>query len=316
MGVIIRNSQSNGTIARRVDTILRTPIIKRIFPDQKKICQIGDPKSIDSAGYITTGYQGGSTYESVVENVGYQMINQLINGQPRWLDASSAHDPEFVWYQGAYATSATDIATGKYMSEAYSSFPGFHFTMPNIQPPLAIIQVVVYYLNMGTTLAFGPAISRNARNMNITQSGVGNWNLGVTCHFHVLNTPTCNYHPMDINNNSPDDAINISTVGSTGDFRGYRDIFAKSPLGTVDGCIPTLTNPVVQSYSMSANTLAHFTQNGAGWIVPTYHPWMDPNNPSGDFFPNFGYSISGQDNSWGCASLRDVFIDVVIDAVS
>lgn len=316
MGIIIRNAQTNGTIGRKVDTILRTPIVKRIYPDQKKICQIGDPRTADATGALRGGFHASTTYSNDVQAVGYQMVNFMINGQPQWIDASQNHDPEFVWYQGAYATSASTIQQGKFMSEAYASFPGFHFTMPNISSPLAIQQVTVYYLNMGTPLAFGPAISGNAANKNITQSGIGDWNLGPICHFHVLNTPTCNYHPMDINANSPEDPINISTHGSTGDFRGYRDLFLLAPMGTTDGCIPTLTNPVRDSYTMSATTMAHFTQNGAGWIVPTYHVYMNSLNPSEDYRPKFLYNQTGQDNYWGCMSLRDVYIDVYIDIAS
>lgn len=169
---------------------------------------------------------------------------------------------------------------------------------------------------MGTTLAFGPAINGNTANKNITASGIGDWNLGFICNFHVLNTPTCNYHPMDIIVNSPSDEINISTVGSSGDFRGYRDIFLLAPMGTTDGCIPTLTNPARESYTMSATTMAHFLQNGAGWIVPTYHPTMNVLNPSEDYRPKIIYNQTGIDNYWGCASLRDVYIDVYIDVVS
>ena len=80
MGVIIRNSQSNGTIGRKVDTIIRTPITKRIYPDQKKICQIGDPHTIDSGGGLRGGYKLNGTWSEVVERVGYNMLNYMING--------------------------------------------------------------------------------------------------------------------------------------------------------------------------------------------------------------------------------------------
>lgn len=110
MGVIIRNSQYNGTIGRKVDTIIRTPIIVSILPDQSKICQIGDPRTADGMGYLRGGFHGNSTWYNSVESVGYQMINQLINGSPTWMDASGAHEPEMIWYQGAYASSASTIS--------------------------------------------------------------------------------------------------------------------------------------------------------------------------------------------------------------
>ena len=129
------------------------------------------------------------------------------------------------------------------MSESYSSFPGFHFTFPSISSPLAIQSIKVYYLNMGATLAYGEARAGNARNTNI-KNAVGDWGSGpVPIFFHVLNTPTCNYHPMDINNNTPYDEIGLETNNVTGDYRGYRDVFLL-PVGSTDGCIPTLTTPV------------------------------------------------------------------------
>lgn len=265
-------------------------------------------------GYLRAGFQGGNTYTTTVQSVGYQLVNQWINGTPLWLDASGNHDPEFIWYQGAYATAAQTILNGKFMSEAYASIPGFHFTLPSAPTGMSITGVKVYYLNMGCVWAYGQAYNNNnPNNKNIKNADYGGFPSGVVMGFHVLNTPTCNYHPMDIANNTPYDEIQIADVGSTGDFKGWRDIFTNAPLGTVDGCIPTLTNPVRQSYNMGASTLAHFTQNGAGWIVPT---WMPVLNSTTDYLPRSGWGGSGSDNYWACVSLRDIYIDVMIDVAS
>jgi len=108
MGTILRNT-SGGNAARMYrwnGDIMRTPIAVRILPDQKKICQIGDPRSADSMGYLRSGFQAANTYIASVQSVGYQLVNQWMNGTPQWLDAWGGHDPEFVWYQGAYATGA------------------------------------------------------------------------------------------------------------------------------------------------------------------------------------------------------------------
>lgn len=292
------------------DAILRTPIIKRLTPDQWKIYQVADPHSVGTGGYATGGWQGSNTYGSVVTSVGYQMVYDMIYANHQWLDAAGAHDPEMVWYQGAYATGASTIAQGKFMSEAYAQFPAFHFTIPSVPSGLSIQAVKVYYLNMGATLAFGPSLNANANNRNIkTSAGWDGSNWWV--NFHVLNTPTCNYHIQDINNNSPCDSVDIASVGSQGDFKGYRDIFLKAPLGTCDGCIPILTNPVRESYYMSASTLAHFTSTTNGWIVPTFHPTITSTT---SYRPQMGVQTqSGTDNYWGCASLRDIYIDIEID---
>lgn len=310
MSTIIRNTASGGAaqIYRYNGSILRTPLTIRVLPDQKKICQIGEPRSADNMGYLRAGFQVNYTYAATVESVGYRLVNEIVNGTPQWLDASGNHDPEFVWFQGAYATGAQTIANGKFMSEAYASFPGFHFTLP--QAAIGHVKnVIVHFLNMGCTFAYGPAIDGNANNKNI-KSADYSFEGDVFLPFHVLNSATCNYHPMDINNNSPYDSVEVSQYGSVGDFRGYRDIFTNAPLGVVDGCIPTLTNPVRQSYTMSASTRSHFIQNGAGWIVPTVHPVI---TSTSNYGPCSGYGGDGTNNYWACVSLRDIYIDVQLD---
>ena len=213
MSRIIR--KTGGKIYRWNGNILRTPIVIRLQPDQKKVCQIGDPRS-KVGDVIKSGFVGSTTWYNSVQSVGYQMLNYMMNGSPAWIDAWGAHDPEFVWYQGAYSTSAQTIEQGKWLSEAYAQFPGFHFTLPSLASPWVISGVRVYFLNMGVTRAYGPAVNRNANNTNIANTpgwtGGNDW----TVNFHVLNTPTCNYHPMDIINNTPTDAINIWTSASTG----------------------------------------------------------------------------------------------------
>jgi len=196
------------------------------------------------------------------------------------------------------------------MSEAYASIPGFHFTLPPVSAPFAISGVTVYYLNMGCVWAYGKAYGGNANNKNMLNADYGGFGNGVGMDFHVLNTPTVNYHPMDIANNTPFDRITISTNHSVGDYTGWRDIFLNAPLGVVDGCIPTLTTPIRQWYSMESSTLSHFTQNGAGWIVPTATPTIAS---STDYSPRSGWGGDGANNYWACISLRDIYVDVLID---
>lgn len=65
---------------------------------------------------------------------------------------------------------------------------------------------------------------------------------------------------------------------------------------------------------MYPTPLAHFIQNGAGWIIPIYHPYVNELNPTEDYKPYLVISNStGENNYWGCVSLRDVYIDVLLD---
>lgn len=177
--------------------ILRSPLTIHLRPDQKKIYQIGDESTRGADGYLHGGFRGGNTGASTVQLVGYQLINHMINGTPRWLDASGTHDPEFVWYQGAYSTSAPYVSQGKNLSEAYAALAGFHFTLPTLARG-HVASVKVNFLNMGCVWAYGPAIDESSRNKNITAADYG-WSDAWWQPFHFLNTETCNYHQSIIN---------------------------------------------------------------------------------------------------------------------
>ena len=308
MSTIVSTAQNGGNILRWNNHILRTPFLMKILPDQKKVYQIGDRRTVGSDGYLHGGFRRGGTSRSDVINVGYQLINYMINGEPLWLDASGPHDPEFVWYQGAYCTSNDYISSGKNQSEAYAQLAGFHFTLPS-----SIIGQVrfvsVCFENMGSVWAYGPAVDRNYYNKNINQADYG-WGDGFNVPFFVLNTPTCNYHQLYINANFPCDNVDISPYGTQGQFQGVRNLWDHSNAANTDGRIPTLTNPVIQSYDLGTETFSMFVNNGGGWIVPSIIPEMWS---SSDYIPNCGWPPSGvqiNDNYWACASLRDIYIYV------
>lgn len=272
---------------------------------------IGNPATNNAAGEPTHGFVYSGIDLTAVRIVGYRLVNRMINEQPAWLDASGAHDPEFVWYQGAYSTSQSNITTGKANSEAYASLAGFHFTVPSAAQG-HVASVKVNYLNMGATWAYGPAIDHQSQNKNINNADYGWDTPGFTVDMHFLNTPTCNYHQLTINT-YPYDSINLANVGGAGDFRGERDIWTiGGGAGTVDGRIPTLTNPVVQSYTVNSTILSQFKANNGGWFVPSIVPTL---NSLDDYRPRSGWNPdnNNQINYWACASLRDVTVDVTLD---
>ena len=313
MSTILRNTAS-GTSARMYrwnSKILRTPITFRIRPDQKKIYMIGNPATNNAAGEPTHGFVYQGIDLTAVRIVGWRLINRMINEQPPWLDASGAHDPEFVWYQGAYSTSQLTWQQGKLYSEAYASLAGFHFTVPS--SARGHIQAVkVNYLNMGATWAYGPAIDHNVRNKNIKNADFGWDTAGFYVNMHFLNTETCNYHQSVINT-YPYNTIDLANVGGAGDFRGERDIWSiGGQVGVVDGRIPTLTTPVEQSYYLSGTILSQFKSNNGGWFVPSIVPTLnslDDYRPCSGWSPDYGNQV----NYWACASMRDVTVDVELD---
>ena len=296
---------------KRDGHLVRTPITLRLKPDQKKIYMIGNPATNNSAGEPTHGFVYSGVDAYAVRIVGYRLVNRMIYEQVSWLDASGAHDPEFVWYQGAYSTSQSNITTGKANSEAYASLPGFHFTVPSVAQG-HVASVKVNYLNMGATWAYGPAIDHNVMNKNMNNPDFGQIAPGFYVNIHFLNTPTCNYHMTTINT-YPYNTVDLTNVGGAGDFRGERDIWTiGGSAGTVDGRIPTLTTPVVQSYDLSGTILSQFKSNNGGWFVPSVSPVV---NSIDDYAPSSGWGTAtgNKTNYWACASLRDITVDVTLD---
>lgn len=311
MGMLIRTTATNGRLTRHSaqKLLLRTPIITTLTPDQKKVYQIGDPKKHAWDGYSTGGFTGGTTDASVVNSVGYQLINEALNGTPLWLDASGPHDPEMVWYQGAYSTCASYISSGRLQSEAYGQLAGFHFTVPSGLAG-AITYAEVQFLNMGATFAYGPATDRSPANKNIKNGDAGwegdnEWYV----HFHLNTTETCNYHQTTIMNNWPYQSFGISYIGGAGDFRGIRKLWENGESASIDGYIPTLTNPVVDRFRLNDANFNMLKNNGHLWVVPMFHPIME-----GMLYrPRSGWEGDGKNNYWACASLRDVRLSLVID---
>jgi hypothetical protein len=314
MGILIRSTSSPSRLARHSSErlLLRTPIITTLNPDERDLLQFGDPAKLDQLGYAHGGYTGGTTDSYVVQNVGHQLINQMVNGSPRWMKASAGtHDPEFVWYQGAYSTSNQYQATGRLLSEAYAQIFGVHFTIPqNLRGKIDRFEV--QFENMGACWAYGPAIDHNSRNKNIKQADYGWSEQGFPVPFHYSFAATCYYH-ISVINQWPADWYDIAQVGGAGDFRGERDLWELGGgAGSVDGRIPTLTNPVTTTFVMSDAIQAQLQQQNHIWIVPSIHPSYDP-LAAGGYRPCSGYGGDGKNNYWASASLRDIKLRLVID---
>ena len=312
MGFLIRQNISGAKLARHASQklLLRTPITVTLNPDDKWILQIGDPRSIGYDEYLHSGFTGGGTYWTTVQSVGGQLIYEMLNGTPLWRVANGPHDPEFVWYQGAYATSKPYVSTSINTCEAFAQFPGYHFTIPS-NLSSAITSIQVQFLNMGCCWAYGPAINKNANNKNLAQADYG-WSSPWLQQFHFGFESTCKYHPMTINNQWPYIEKDIMTgIGGQGDFRGERDIWVLGGgAGSVDGRIPTLTNPVTMNVPVTDSIRDQIKSKGHCWVVPTFHPYY---NSSENYGPYSGAAGDGSNNYWACVSLRLVQLKVIID---
>ena len=308
MSNLVCNTASPSHFYKRDGHLVRTPIKVRLQPDEKKIYQIGDQRTADQLGYLHSGFRISYTNVESVQQAGYMLVNQMLNGTPYWLDASGPHKPEFVFYQGAYACSTPYIYQGEQMSEAYAQLCGYHFSVPqNLQGKYDSVQV--NFVNLGAVWAYGQSKGANPNNTNINSSPFGPPANPWSFPFYFLNTPTCNYHQTYINANFPYDLVNVSEYGSTGDFKGYHDLWEINNQSTTDGCLPTLTTPVTQSYNLGATTLSGFKANNGGWILPSIIPVL---NSSTDYYPRSGWGGDGSNHYWACVSLWDITVDIVI----
>ena len=312
MGFLIRQNISGAKLARHASQklLLRTPITVTLNPDDKWVLQIGDPRSIGADEYLHGGFSGGGTWWETVRSVGGILIYEMINGTPLWRNGNGPHDPEFVWYQGAYSTSKPYVSTGINTCEAYAQFAGYHFTLPK-NLASAVTSIQVQFLNMGCCWAYGPAINKNANNKNLAQADYG-WSSPWFQQFHFGFDQTCRYHPMTINQNWPYVEIDTMTgIGGQGDFRGERDIWVLGGgAGSVDGRIPTLTNPVTMNVPVTDSIRDQIKSKGHCWVVPTFHPYY---NSSENYGPYSGAAGDGTNNYWACVSLRLVQLQVIID---
>ena len=164
---------------------------------------------------------------------------------------------------------------------------------------------------MGCCWAYGPAINKNAANKNLAQADYG-WSSPWLQQFHFGFDQTCKYHPMTINQQWPYIEKDIMTgIGGQGDFRGERDLWVLGGgAGSVDGRIPTLTNPVTMTVPVTGTIAATIRQKGHCWVVPTFHPYY---NSSESYGPYCGAAGDGLNNYWACVSLRLVKLRIVID---
>lgn len=299
MGTIIRNgSTSSSRMYRYNDLILRTPIVLNLAPYERTYYSVAGSYS---AGLPNTGYIRSLSYANT-QGVGSDCVKAALNptGSQIWRVVSNSHDPEFVWYQGSYATSATDIATGIQSSEAFLQLCGYHFALPSNLNDLTVTKVTVSFTLGGGIVGYQMPLWQSANNSYLYgKYSFSNWFMPIQVCAN-LNHPVqmSNLYPYD----TPIDILSYRGSSPT----GYRDLWMRTSTSQ-DGGIPTLLTPPTVSYDLGANTLAAFNANRGGWIVP---------NPELQWSGNTSYRPyywPTQEGYWACVSMWGFSCQVTLE---
>ena len=295
----------NGTnLYRRNGYLVRTPIIINLNPSDR--AWYGCAGRYDSANWPTGGFIESLTYNNNIK-VGADCIYvyQHPSNKMYWRQVTSAHDPETVWYQGAYSTTAGSVALGERSCEAYLQCGAYRFTIPSGLNSLAVTNVKVKFTNGGGVRCFGTAQAASPNNRAL--KGIMDFNQ-LYLPFYVtefINNSTPLLMPQGIVAASRPCDSSIDILADNGECRGARLLWDRIASPSTDGGIPTLTTPTSKQYDMGGSTLNYVNQHRDFWIVPMIDTWYS-SGTLGGYAP---YFVDAQ-MLWACISLWGISVEV------
>jgi len=203
MGRLVCNGN---TLYRRSSMLVRTPITLTLQPVEMAYYSVAG--TYGSNNYPDTGFIAENTLANV-KQMGYEMLRQYASPtDPRqiWRQVNTSHQPETVWYQGAFATSAKTIAQTYTKCEAYGQLGAYKFQLPQGLRGLQVTDAIVKWTNGGAVIAYqsaGNKSSQNAlwRNSSLTTDKTWFMNFAATT---TLGTPS------NIYLNNPSDSIELA----------------------------------------------------------------------------------------------------------
>ena len=303
MGILVGNGVNlYRRTANNNSRLVRTPISVNLNPDQMAVYQVpGTWKKVGSVWWPDGGFIDSNTVENI-KAVGFNCLNAYVSHSDNrigWGFVTSNHLPETVWYQGAYATSASTLSGSLNSCEAYIQLSAYHFTLPESLHSLNITETTVKFVNgSGIQCYQSPAIHSSS---NTWLQGFGNWG---QYFMSFVVTPSLGHYQY-LYNEPYDAQIDILSPRSSNP-RGSRDLWDFGSSNR-DGGIPTMQTPVQQSYNMGSNTISVINSNKGCWIVPFIDVEM---RSTTDYAPIYWNSNNG---FWGCFSIWDLRITVTVD---
>lgn len=297
MNRLVADSEGSHLL-KRSSHLVRTPIIINLSPDERAYYSV-------AGSYAKQGNvwwpDGGFIQQNTMNNVwavGADCIQAYLNPsdwQQGWRGVTSAHDPETVWYQGAFAPSAPNINAAYLSCEAYIQLGAYHFAVPTGLHDLEVTDVKVKFINGGGVAAYQSAGIQSANNSQLK----GKFNF-VDWYMPFVVSQSLDSPSLLVA--KPYDAL-VDILADTGTVRGVRDLWGFSGT-TRDGGIATLNAPVHKTYTMGANTLSNFNANKGGWIIP----YIDAAYYGAQNYAP--YYVNNSIGYWGCISLWGLTLEV------
>jgi len=245
-------------------------------------------------------------------------------GNQFWRQVTSAHDPEFVWYQGSFNISENSITPpGK--CEAYMQLAAYHFTIPSEYRGRNIVGAALSVIHGGTVFQhkdpyshycplqlerpgdenYGQktCFSTDLRSVDYPGNSFDNpWNMNIAV-LSQLNDEPCTIDwqmQADFNTHLKQGHVNDENCASK------RQLwYTEGLVNTKSGYIPVTTSPWVQSIPLNAACISAIRSNNGGWVVVApnvgYSNFDDRDTFAMDY--PFFYPNSRDNNSWLCCSM-------------
>ena len=302
---LVFNKNSPYNFYKKSGHLVRTPITITLQPDERAVYQVaGSYRQEGSVWWADTGFIAQGTVANA-NQMGYDCLQALFaHGDWRmdWQNVASSHDPEMVWYQGAYATSAPNRTASLMSCEAYCQMAAYHFTVPSGLQSLDITSATLKFTNGGAIECYQSAANQSSNNKRWADSSIiptpRTWHaqFGVlTSLGHIQTIAAAPHEEFDL----------ASTAGTP---KGARDLWGRTST-SADGGIPTLLAPVQCSVAMGASTMATMQNNmQTGFWVAAY--FIATVSSVNDYRPSYVNSNNGY---WACASLWGLQMQVELD---
>ena len=321
---------ANGSrIYRYGSHLLRTPLRKtiNITPDAMAYYSVAGTylNATPTGGVIGTG--GQNAYENAIR-AGKQMRRQYLGltttpGRQIWRSVTTSHQPELVFYQGAYSTT-----TGNYnQSEAYLQIPAYHFTVPQKFADFAVTGgslkiahggTVLQHQSVKTITTVGAYMPRFA--VDVTDSGVlaagnpwrGDWTQDI-CVFGSVDTDPVRMVALATQ------SVSLNTSRSYGSLNGGESangikIWDNTFVSYNDGFVPRTDSPWTQQITLTPAMLSAVSRIGGGWVVPRPNVGVsssDSTDTANDY--PFYYPSSNSPGWWICCTFWGFSITVTLE---
>lgn len=321
----INHLVGNGShLYRRSSHLVRTPIVKTITlaPDEMAYYDVAG--SYNSA-MPTAGVIADSEHYSQIALVGKKMRKYYLNQTTRpsqyqiWRQVTTSHEPEFIFYQGAYSTAA-----GNTRPEAFMKLCAYHFTIPAQYAPLAVASATLKITHGGTILqhygatvqtvvsSYMPQFAANASTSLLEANS--EWRTGWVQQFglyQTLNNEPSQMHEQALQDITLDTHLTQGTLNN-GVTNG-RLIWDNTYVSYTDGYIPVTNSPWVQSVALEADMLYALNGNRGGWIVGTPNV-STSTNASADTANDYPFYDPGSSNPawWLCCSYWGFALQVTL----